>query len=207
MSKADTARSHHESARQEQILRIQLRDNILIAFLGAVGTVFGIALTTGAKPELLLIVPYLALGATVLVVHHHGAIRSIAYFLSEELEPFLCEIDEDAPQWENSRALNKFLARSLFLRTTAHYLLIIAPSIGSLAMNSQHIFQSPLSLQLLWWFGAVVSLLSIALATANHVSRLAKVELRSNRDLQHRRILVVEEGTNKKGEKGSSLHH
>ncbi|HEX4962207.1 MAG TPA: hypothetical protein VF173_15330 [Thermoanaerobaculia bacterium] len=169
MSHEETARKSYEFARQEYIQRIQLREYILLAFLGAVATIFGIALGTQAKPEILLIVPYLALGATVLTIHHHGAIRAIAQFLDYELGPFLSSIGADAPQWDNSKAIKEFLPKANRLRTLGYFLLIIVPALASLLIMWSYRLHAVLWLKLLWWFGVLTSLLSTALVIVNHV--------------------------------------
>jgi hypothetical protein len=138
MSVGETARKNYESARQEIMGRIQFRDNIFLAFLAAVAAIFGVALGSSTRTEILLIIPYLTLGATTLIVQHHGAIAAIVEYLSVELEPLLKEISEFAPHYDNSNAKHSFVPRSTFLRTLGHIFLIIIPSIASLAMNWKH---------------------------------------------------------------------
>src|SRR5262245_43565578 len=108
MNAEETARKYYESARQELIQRIQLRDNVVLAFLVAIATIFGISLGTSTRSEILLIVPYLALGATVLVVQHHAVIGAIGDFLCRELEPFFIKMGHDAPQWDSSQAIKSY---------------------------------------------------------------------------------------------------
>jgi len=54
MTIADTARKHYDGARSEITLRMQLRDTVLLAYLGAAGAIFGVALGSSlAKPQIL----------------------------------------------------------------------------------------------------------------------------------------------------------
>jgi hypothetical protein len=187
MSVGETARKNYESVRLEFVQRIQLRDNIILAFLGATGTVFGIALATAAKPEILLIIPYLALGTTVLTVHHHSVMMAILDFTCCELEPFLAQIGESAPLWDSSQAVKRNVSRFMLLRTSGHYLIINVPSIAGLLMNWRHKANSSLSLETLWWFGVAATLISIFVATENHIKRI-KLQARIN----HKSAITIE---------------
>jgi hypothetical protein len=184
MNVGETARKNYESARQEIMGRIQFRDNIFLAFLTAVATIFGIALGSSAKPEILLIIPYLTLGATTLIVQHHGAIAAIVEYLSVELEPLLKEIGEFAPHFDNSNAKHSFVPRSTILRTLGHIFLIIIPSIASLVMNWKHSAFLTLPFGPLWWFGAFATMFSAIITTQNHRKRMK---------LQRRMVLAFSE--------------
>lgn len=167
MSKGETARNSYESARTELIQRLQLRDNVLLAFLGAIGAIFGLAFGTSANPEILLIVPYLALGATVLVVQHNNVIGMIGQFLTNEITPLLKEIDEYAPQWDNSPTSIRYLAKSIWFRTLGHFLLIIIPELAALLLNRNHFcFSSPKSF--LWWAGLAFTMISVFILSSSH---------------------------------------
>src|SRR5262245_25194851 len=184
MSVGETARKNYESARQELMGRIQFRDNIFLAFLGAVAAIFGIALGSSTKTEILLIIPYLTLGATTLIVQHHGAIAAIVEYLSVELEPLLKDINEFATQYDNSSAKHTFVPRSTFLRTLGHIFLIIIPSIASLAMNWKHSAFLTFPFGPLWWFGAFATIYSAIITTQNHTKRMK---------LQHRMAFAFSE--------------
>ena|GEM_PF-2235543 len=162
MSAGETARKHYESARMELIERIQLRDNVLLLYLGAVGTIFGVSIGTTARLEILLVIPYLALGASTIVSQHHAMIGSLGDFLAHEIEPFLREIGEYAPQWDTSEALKASSNMSTLMgRTLGHLLLIIIPPIAGLSLNWRHGFYLTFPEGLLWWSGVILTGMSI----------------------------------------------
>jgi hypothetical protein len=127
MSAGETARKHYESARLELIERIKLRDHSLLVYLGVVGTILSAALAMPAKLEILLSIPYIALGVAVIISQHNEVIGSLGDFCARELEPFLRNLQppEDAPQWDNSAALHDYSMQAIKLRSWGHFLLII----------------------------------------------------------------------------------
>ena len=129
MSQADTARQTFAAAREEIITRMQQRDAVLLGYLAAVGAIFGFV---SGKPDLLWMLPFLALGASLLVAQHQEAIGSLQHFLVSELEPFFKQKQEDAPQWNSSAAYKEFSDRSLGWRFAAHFVLIPIPSVVGL---------------------------------------------------------------------------
>ena len=168
MSAGDSARQHHTTARSELIQRIQLRDHVLMVFLAAVGTLFGIAFGTSAKPEILLVVPYLTLGATVIISQHQEVIGSLGSFLHNELHPFLDKIGEAAPQWDTSEALKDYLTTAIWMRTSGHSILLLVPCLAALAINWRHGFFSAFPEGPVWWFGVVFMLTSCVVIYKSH---------------------------------------
>ncbi len=138
----DTARINYEMARWELIYRIDLRDRALNNYIVAIGAIFTIAFSRSDKNySLLLIIPFIALGTTIITEQHNAMIGRLGYFLSEELGPFFDEIDEYAPHWDHSRGLlNPSLKAPGFLnRVWGHALLLITPSLIALYLN-YHLF-------------------------------------------------------------------
>jgi hypothetical protein len=81
----------------------------------------------------------------------------------------MVRIGADAPQWDDSQALKEFLPRANRLRTLGYLLLIIVPAIASLLITWDYSIYGVLRLKLLWWFGALTSVLSTVLVLWNHV--------------------------------------
>jgi hypothetical protein len=156
MSIADTARGNYNSARTEIIERIRLRDNVLLVYLALVGTVFGVAFGTNIQIEVLLALPFVALGTTVLICQHNCVIGSLADFCVNELIPVLKSESppEYTVQWDNSNALHKYSTQAINLRSFGHLLLILIPCINALVMNWKHIFSSTFQLVVVWWLGS-----------------------------------------------------
>jgi len=83
MKSSELAKLSYEVAHSEFNNRIRQRDTILLVYLAASGTVFGVALGTPKPFTVLLIVPVLALGCAILVYHHSlilGTLFEYCYF-------------------------------------------------------------------------------------------------------------------------------
>lgn len=171
MTSGDSARQYHATARSEIIQRLQLRDNVLLVFLGATGALFGIALGTNANPEILLVVPYLTLGATLIISQHHEVIGSLGLFLREELHPALEKMGDAAPEWDTSDALREYHSQAIWMRILAHTILLIIPPLGSLAINWHHRVVSAFPQGLAWWLGALFAGLSVVVLVRSHYQR------------------------------------
>lgn len=171
MTSGETARQYHAAARSEIIQRIQLRDNVLLVFLGAAGALFGIALGSDVKPEILLVVPYLTFGATLIISQHHEVIGSLGLYLRKELHPIFEEAGDTAPDWDSSDALRDCHSQAMWMRTLAHIILLIAPPVGSLAINWRHRGFSEPPQALAWWFGVFFAGLSLAVLVLSHYQR------------------------------------
>jgi hypothetical protein len=168
MTAGETARKNYEMARWEITERIQIRDQVLLVYLGAVGTIFGIALGTSSKPEILLVTPYLTLGAAIIVSQHNSVIGALGSFVAHELESFLREIGEYAPQWDTSAVLGSYSVRMVWLRTLGHLLLLSSPPVVGLIANWWYGFYSPFPNWIIWWFGLVCTGLSLFLLLESH---------------------------------------
>src|SRR5258708_37848865 len=143
MSAADAAHTYYESARQELIERIRLRDNSLFVYLGAVGALFGTALAKTAAGQILLVVPYLTLGAVFLMAQHHEVIGNLESYLVNELAPFLDEHEANVPQWNNSSALHAYYGQAMLWRLVAHCMLLLVPPAAALILNFDMIWSFP----------------------------------------------------------------
>src|ERR1041384_7225395 len=136
MSAADTARASYEASRNEILERIRLRDNALLAFLGATGVVFGVASGTPPRSEFLMILPYLSLAAALIVTQHDRTIGYMCAFITQELEPFLREQSEHAPTWEACNSLRSYSSTAMGLRLVSHGILILGPSVLAIVLAS-----------------------------------------------------------------------
>ena len=157
MAAADTARAYYNSARAELIERIRLRDQIFVFYLAGVGAVFGVGLGATSKTDMLMLAPFLGLGAAILISQHFAVIGALASYCVLELGPFLRGLtpSEDAPQWDDSKALAEYRHAAIGMRTWGHVLLIILPSAGGLAVTWKHGIYSPFPFGILWWVGVV----------------------------------------------------
>ena len=173
MSAGDTARSAYESARTELITRLRLRDNALLFYLAIVGTLFGLGIGTKAKPEILLVIPFIAVGAGIIVAQHHEVIGALGHFLAHELHDFLTQLSpsEESPQWDKSFSLEQHVNKSMFYRVWGQLILLIIPCIASLGLNYHHAFKFEFPYGPLWWFSAFCSILTTYIIIHAHKLR------------------------------------
>lgn len=173
MSQGETARKTYEGARWEITTRIKLREQILLIYLGAVGTIFGVAFGVTAQYEILFVIPFVSVGSAILLSQHDSAIGVLVYFCTHELNEFLAHLEppEDCVQWDNSKTLSRFGSRSLFLRTSAHIIILIVPCVMSLIGNWSHALQSPFPYGPLWWFSLLLSIVAIFVIIEAHSFR------------------------------------
>jgi hypothetical protein len=171
MSSCDTARSNRECARDEINERIRLRDNALLAYLGASGVVVGVALGNTADGIILLIVPYFALAASTIVAQHDATIGHLSIFLTQELEPFFQKSGEWAPSWETSKSLSCYASKAINLRTLGQTIIISIPPIFALIKLWTSGLLYPRSLQGLWWLGLTVTIIQFLILIDNHAAR------------------------------------
>ena len=173
MSASDTARSAYQSARAELIARIGHRDSILVFYLGAVGALLGVALSTKADQEILLAIPYLAFGAAVLVSQHNDVIGALGSFCRTELHSFLEAQDpaEAAPEWERSAARRESYRSSIWHRSLGHLVLLLAPSFIGLGTNWQHHGVPTSLVPVVWWGAMLVGTLALIVILRSHFFR------------------------------------
>jgi hypothetical protein len=157
MSSSDTALAFHDSARQEIIMRIRLRDNVLLFYLAVVGAIFGVALGTTVKLEVLLTIPFIAVGSAIMVAQHHEVIGALGYFISHELYHHLCSLtpSESTPQWDRSEAFRDHIKRAILYRVWGQSIMLSIPCIASLGCNYRHAIASPFPYGPLWWFATL----------------------------------------------------
>lgn len=173
MPAGETARKNYESARNELVQRIQLREQILLFFVGGVATIYSVALGAENKLEILLAIPYLSFGTAVIISQHNSVIGALGHFCAREIGPFLKKLEpaEYAPLWESSASLYRHSAKALGMRTLAHVVLIITPAALGLLMNWQYARFSGMANGVIWWIGAMGTVLSLGFLISAHYWR------------------------------------
>ena len=128
----------YESARQELLSRVQLRENSMMIFLGGVGAVIAAAIQAN-QPFFLIIIPYLALGISFITLHHNAVIGAIIIYCAYELQVHFNKINSTVPQWDNSMARLESGKSTKRYRLWGDVGLILVPSIISVILNIQNI--------------------------------------------------------------------
>jgi hypothetical protein len=173
MSKADTARKNYEVARAELLERIRLRDQVLLVYLGIIGTIAGIALGTSAKREILLIIPFIGFGCSILVSQHNAVIGALIRFAYVDIRSFLKELAEEeyAPIFVCSDSFRKHSSTSNKLRSIGHSVIIVGPIFFALAYTGDYALGDKLPKASLWWAGAFLMVVSIGVIWYIHKER------------------------------------
>ena len=173
MSSADTARKTYEAARQEILLRMQLRDQALLVYLTVVGAILGVSFGGSGEIQILMSIPYMALGISILVSQHNVLLVFLGKFCTEEITDFLKTKRgnfEYAPDWDGSKTFKLYAYQSTWFRLLSHCLIVFIPCLLSLGLNWKHIF-SPFPEGIIWWFGALCSLIALSVILYAHVKR------------------------------------
>src|SRR5689334_15325438 len=89
MSDAEVALEFYKTARAELIERIKLRDAALFLYIAAAATIFAAVLSGKASRATLVVVPFVALGATIVIAQHHQVIGDLGLYCGKELDYFL----------------------------------------------------------------------------------------------------------------------
>lgn len=161
MSNLETARLYYEVMREEVVEHIRLRDQSLFLYLGASGVIMGIGLGAVSKLEVLLIIPFLALGASYILSQHDIHICGICRYLSKELNVFLNEDEEMFPQWDNSESL-KFISPILAkYRYQGHLIILMLPVIVATGVNYMNMFCVYTVSGILWWLGFAAGIMVV----------------------------------------------
>jgi len=170
MSAADTARNNYSAVRAEIVQRMQLRDYVLLVFLGFTGAIFSVAFGSSNRIAVLLALPYLSLGAAILVSQHNMMAAILGEFLSRELQTALAE--EKAPHWDNSSTFHAFAKTAADFRFIGHILIIFVPCIVALGVNWRAAFYASFPDNPMWWFGALCLLMAGFVIWYSHNKRM-----------------------------------
>jgi len=161
MSKAETALKNFELARNELLERLRLRDQVLIVHMGFVGAVLGVALGTTAHYEVLMVIPFVALAMAFMHGHHHCHLGALTHFCAMEIAPFLGKLGQNAPMFDNSETLYHIAVAATKRRSIGTTILFGVPCLISLTVNWRHAIFFSLPLTLVWWLGAVCTVLAV----------------------------------------------
>jgi len=176
MAAGDTARTAYEMSCNQVLERIRLRDNALLAFLGAAGVIFGVASTDQKRANLFVMVPYLSLAAVFIVTQHDRTIGAVCTFITQDLAAYLRKLDEEAPLWEQSNALRRYTSQAMILRLLSHGILVLTPAVISLSWSWSAAQKTSL-VMLAWWIGVGASAISTYLLVSTYAERTRLYDL------------------------------
>lgn len=108
------------------------RDTILLVYLAASGTLFDVGFGASKPPEILLVVPVLAVGCAILVAHHTLVIGDLFEYCYFELSPYL---GNKPPNFERSIVMEQHRETTIWLKPTGHAILLASPCFAALLFN------------------------------------------------------------------------
>ena len=138
--KLDFIFSNIQDARNNILERVKQREISLIFYLGAVSTIVGVAFNNETSNEnILLLIPFLSLGITLLISFHNSMMNSLSEYIVNELEPEIRKLGVKTSIWDTSKAMSYVTKRASRFRVSGFLFLILFPPIFSLIMNFSYI--------------------------------------------------------------------
>jgi hypothetical protein len=136
----EIAFDYHRSLRDEIIERYKMRDAIMIAYLAATAALFGVALGKSSTqaldhPLLLLLVPFLALGACSIVTLHQDQFTAYYQYFATELRDCMAPDDQGVTSFYASRTAKEHTPRILFTLFISQLVLLCGPAVVAVLMN------------------------------------------------------------------------
>ncbi len=166
MNRLETTLISYEAARHELVERIRLRDHALLAYLAAVGTIIGIALSPIEYRMFLHAIPYVALGCSILVSQHNSVIGALIQFIYSNIKPSLCATSTYSPLFVCSKTFEKHSHKSNVHRSLGHAVIIGLPCLYSI------IFLFTSFCDLFWWFSVGFSVAAVIIIYYSHKKRM-----------------------------------
>lgn len=169
----------NESTHQQTIARLKMRDNILLVYLAATASIFGISLGAEKISEITLIIPYLALGVAILYSHHNLFIGAALDYSSKELKKFIRNKfpNESIPSYHTSHSFRKFYSPAMWLMAIGSFILIIVPCIITLVFNFHYILSGEsIALNIIWFLSFMCTIISTIILSFAHRLRMSTIK-------------------------------
>jgi len=142
MSEQETARCFYSAMRSEINQHLLIVNQIYTLYLGGTTALFAGALHKEGNHNLLLLIPYLTLGAANMLGSHERAIGSIAAYCAQELEDSLSRNGEAVIQWDRSKNIRKFKDSHYASNRAGGLTLVVFPGIAALCLAVFFIYSS-----------------------------------------------------------------
>ena len=158
----------YNTARQEILTRIKLRDNTLLFFIGVSSTIFAIPLVFESKSNLLLAIPYLSLGISLIVAQHNDIIGSLAAYLNKEFTKVKKKVG--VSHWDDSVCLHDFHKHAMLYRSFGHLTILLLPTGISLYQNKSMVSGTN-GEKLMFWGSVLSAFIVISLSVSSYITR------------------------------------
>jgi hypothetical protein len=139
--------------------RFQIQSAALFGALTAIGVIAGLAIKNSADHELVLLIPLLSSGASVLYTEQSRRIGITGAYIRLCLWPYLAAGDENLPSWEKWWLDHGGLMATVGDAPGA--LLFLAASVGTLIYAASAGGET-----LLWWLSAAATAIAVAFVVA-----------------------------------------
>lgn len=176
----------YESARDELIQRLGLRDQALIAYIATAGAYFGLIVAPSqsgnsapglaSEAALVLVLPILSLVFTYVILQHHVMIGKIGQFTREIMAPDTMHWDKFYAAWPDKSYLSA--------RTISQALLLVLPIAYTAAFALKAIPKSMEDLQSAVFVGLVLAI-DVAVFIITMRLQFWAYQLRKETDFAH----------------------
>jgi hypothetical protein len=134
-SEQETARCYYTAMRFEINQHLQIINQIYTLYLAGTTALFVASMSKEGNYNLLLLVPFLSLGAANLLGSRERNIGCIAAYCSNELDKILQKDGACITQWDNSFVLHELRYRNFNSDQAASLMLVAAPGIVAWAIS------------------------------------------------------------------------
>jgi len=135
MSNPDTARCFYTVMRAEINQHLQIVNQVYTLYLAGTSALFAGSMNKDGNYNLLLLIPFLSLGAANMLVSHERAIGSIAAYCARELDKFLSEEKDSVVQWDRSESVERFKSGHYASNRAGALTLVVIPGLAALLLN------------------------------------------------------------------------
>ncbi|MCX5953409.1 MAG: hypothetical protein NTZ40_07935 [Cyanobacteria bacterium] len=135
VSEQETARCYYTAMRFEINQHLQIINQIYTLYLAGTTALFVASMSKEGNYNLLLLVPFLSLGAANLLGSRERNIGCIAAYCSNELDKILQKNGASITQWDNSFVLHELRYRNFNSDQVASLMLVAAPGIVAWAIS------------------------------------------------------------------------
>jgi len=135
MSTQETARCFYTAMRAEINQHLNIVNQVYTIYLAGATALFAGSMNKGGNQNLLLLLPFLSLGAANMLASHERAIGSIAAYCARELDRFLGNDADAVVQWDKSVSIKKFKSGHYASNRAGALTLVVVPGLAALLLN------------------------------------------------------------------------
>jgi len=142
MSNQETARCFYTAMRAEINQHLNIVNQVYTLYLAGTSALFAGSMSKDGNYNLLLLIPFLSLGAANMLVSHERAIGSIAAYCAQELDKFLSEEKDSVVQWDSSESIGRFKIGHYASNRAGALTLVVIPGLAALLLNGFKTFRA-----------------------------------------------------------------